>query len=265
MGSSPFAAGLVATASPEWLLFWLLVAGHLLGDFLFQTDWMVANKRRGAGVRAHVAAVLVIHLVVIAPFLSLPVGVVVVGVGVVHGLIDVAKSRYRWRRPGPLVLFLADQALHLLVLFGAYQLILLWDPVTMHASLPVVRSWAVVAVVLGGFAFNATGGSAIVRGTLRALSPALEEEDRGGVDEEGVPGSGHRIGTLERTLTVVLVLVGQWGAVGLLLAAKSIARFEALKKRHFAEYYLTGTLTSLLVAVLVGLALRALVLGTAGA
>lgn len=260
MGSS-WEAGQVLAAGPEWLLFWLLVSGHLLGDFLFQTDWMVANKRRGAGLPAHLAAVLVIHLMVIAPLLSVPVGVVVVGAVVVHGLIDAAKSRYRWRRPGPLALFLVDQLAHLLVLVGAYQLILLWDPVTMHASLPVVRVWTVVSVVLGGFAFNATGGSAIVRGTLRALSPALEEEDRGGVGEEGVPGSGHRIGTLERTLTVVLVLVGQWGAVGLLLAAKSIARFEALKKRHFAEYYLTGTLTSLLVAVLVGLALRAVVLG----
>lgn len=44
-------------------------------------------------------------------------------------------------------------------------------------------------------------------------------------------------------------------ALGLLIAAKSIARFEELKERRFAEYYLVGTLTSLLVAIVVGLLL----------
>jgi len=51
-----------------------------------------------------------------------------------------------------------------------------------------------------------------------------------------------------------LVFYGQWAAAVLLLTAKSIARFEELKDRRFAEYYLVGTLASLLVAVATGLA-----------
>lgn len=54
---------------------------------------------------------------------------------------------------------------------------------------------------------------------------------------------------------LVLILMGQWAAMVLLVAAKSIARFEELKERRFAEYYLVGTLASLLVAILVGLVL----------
>lgn len=47
-----------------------------------------------------------------------------------------------------------------------------------------------------------------------------------------------------------------WQAVALVVAVKSIARFEELKQRAFAEYFLVGTLTSVLVAiVLVGLVL----------
>jgi len=46
--------------------------------------------------------------------------------------------------------------------------------------------------------------------------------------------------------------------VGLVIAAKSLARFEDLKRRHFAEYYLIGTLASLLLACLGGLAIRLL-------
>lgn len=57
----------------------------------------------------------------------------------------------------------------------------------------------------------------------------------------------------------MLILLGQWGALMLLVAAKSIARFDELKERAFAEYYLVGTLASLLVAVGTGLALDALV------
>lgn len=38
------------------------------------------------------------------------------------------------------------------------------------------------------------------------------------------------------------------------LAAKSIARFSELKKRSFAEYYLIGTLASILFAIVIGMA-----------
>jgi hypothetical protein len=40
---------------------------------------------------------------------------------------------------------------------------------------------------------------------------------------------------------------------------EGIARFEELRDRAFAEYYLVGTLASVLVAVASGLAVRALV------
>jgi len=71
----------------------------------------------------------------------------------------------------------------------------------------------------------------------------------------GVPGSGRIIGQLERTLGLVLILIGQWAALAILIAAKSVARFEELKEREFAEYYLVGTLSSLTVAVAVGMLL----------
>jgi hypothetical protein len=72
----------------------------------------------------------------------------------------------------------------------------------------------------------------------------------------GVPGGGALIGALERALTVTFVLLGQYTALGLVLTAKSITRFEKLKSRMFAEYYLIGTLASMLWAILTGLATR---------
>lgn len=69
----------------------------------------------------------------------------------------------------------------------------------------------------------------------------------------GFKGAGSTIGYLERLLTLTFVLLGQYEALALILAAKSIARFQELKERKFAEYYLIGTLSSVLFAVLVGI------------
>jgi hypothetical protein len=48
----------------------------------------------------------------------------------------------------------------------------------------------------------------------------------------------------------------QYGALGLIVAAKALARFRGLEDRDFAEYFLIGTLASLLHAVAVGVGLR---------
>ena len=65
---------------------------------------------------------------------------------------------------------------------------------------------------------------------------------------------GATIGVLERLLIVIFVLVGADAAIGFVVAAKTIARFRLLDDRDFAEYYLLGTLGSVSVAIVTGLA-----------
>lgn len=66
---------------------------------------------------------------------------------------------------------------------------------------------------------------------------------------------GSRIGTLERWIVLVLGVAGRWEAVALVMGAKSIARFE----EPFAEYFLVGTLSSLLVAIALAVLVSVLV------
>lgn len=94
----------------------------------------------------------------------------------------------------------------------------------------------VVAVMLGHFLVR----EVILRRHRRAESGGLE-------------GAGATIGCLERVLTLTLVLLGEYEALALIIAAKSIARFQELKRREFGEYYLIGTLSSMSFAVLVGI------------
>jgi hypothetical protein len=68
---------------------------------------------------------------------------------------------------------------------------------------------------------------------------------------------GTTIGVLERVLIVVFVLSGSEVAIGFVVAAKTLARFRQLDDREFAEYYLLGTLASVAVAIVTGLAGRA--------
>lgn len=60
---------------------------------------------------------------------------------------------------------------------------------------------------------------------------------------------GRLIGWMERLLIFGFALGQQYGAIGFVLAAKSMARFRALDDRDFAEKYLLGTLLSTLVAL----------------
>lgn len=75
------------------------------------------------------------------------------------------------------------------------------------------------------------------------------EDDRSDAPVRGFPEGGRVIGLLERALIFILVLAGELGAVGFLVAAKSVFRFGELRERANrveAEYILIGTLASFL-------------------
>lgn len=67
------------------------------------------------------------------------------------------------------------------------------------------------------------------------------------------PSRGKMIGYIERLLVILLTMAGAYSAIAFIIAAKSIARFKQLDDRNWAEYFLLGTLTSILLGVLIGL------------
>ena len=73
------------------------------------------------------------------------------------------------------------------------------------------------------------------------------------------PARGRIIGYLERGIILVLMLSGNIGAIGFVLAAKGITRFRQLDDRDFAEYVLIGTLLSVGATMLTGVVLSAFV------
>ncbi len=61
--------------------------------------------------------------------------------------------------------------------------------------------------------------------------------------------TGRTIGSLERLLIGIALIAQQYTAIGLVLTAKALARHENFKEKWFAEYFLIGTLFSMLFTV----------------
>jgi len=67
---------------------------------------------------------------------------------------------------------------------------------------------------------------------------------------------GRLIGNLERLILTIVVAAGSYAALAFLVAAKGLVRTEGLQKRDFAEYFLVGSLSSVLVALCSGVIIR---------
>lgn len=71
------------------------------------------------------------------------------------------------------------------------------------------------------------------------------------------PRAGRVIGHLERMAIAGGLVVGAWEVLVAVVALKSVARFKDLEEKLNAEYFLVGSLFSVLWAVLVTLTWRA--------
>lgn len=68
---------------------------------------------------------------------------------------------------------------------------------------------------------------------------------------------GRLIGNLERIVLTIVVSAGSYAALAFLVAAKGVVRSDEFEKsRDFTEYFLIGSLSSVLVALCAGMALR---------
>jgi len=227
----------------------LLLAGHALGDFVFQTDAMIRRKNEWPTRLAHVLMVALCQTALLLPFASGEVLLAVAAIAAAHFAIDSTKAAVSARWPAhDLPWFVLDQLLHLGVLAVA------WHALLPHLHFVDVRLahprlLAKAGVLIAAYAFHWNGMSAVVALLLARNHLALKPPG---------PAAGRIIGILERMFALTLVLLNHWEALGFLVAAKALARFKDLEHRAHAEYYLVGTLVSLLGATLTAIALRAL-------
>ncbi len=205
--------------------FTALLFAHAVADFLLQSQWMVTHKRRPEAMLAHIGVVLVTAALALGS-----ADPALLALGAAHLAIDAAKVLWG---PKGLWPFLADQLAHLASLAAlAWWVPGLWaagpwDGCLLAPALMALGAGLILSTRAGGFAVG------ILMEPWSKDAPA------------GLAGGGRTIGLLERGLIFLLVMTGQPEGIGLLIAAKSVLRFSAVKDDlKVSEYVIIGTLAS---------------------
>jgi len=263
------------------VLAWLVLA-HLVADFVLQNDAIATAKFgdgpeawRALGIHGLIVGALTLPLVAVYGLPGLLYGALTVVSHVAIDRIKVVLTRRvepasatgsaptaedaakgptfdRAWSPVPGALFAADQAAHLgVILVGWAILLARHAPLQLLESPDVRQPILLIGVLAALLIVNIRAASLFVANLVRLpLSPG----------EGSRPSSarvGAVIGILERLLICALVLGGAVATIGLVIAAKTLARFKQLDDREFAEYYLLGTLASVTVAIATSLLAQA--------
>ena len=244
-----------------FLTFLALLLAYMAADFPLQTAWIASKKQERAakGYLAHGAihgllAALCLILFSEARLASWTAPVILLGLTLLHLLVDFLRSKL----PDGLWVFLGTQALH--VSSAAVAAVLLTPPP--HEELKALAAWFLTVREKILFASVVYVTVIFAGGYLIRYCVRLRFKE--GSPQRGAKNlvAGMYIGWIERFLVLTALLCRSPEAVGLMLTAKSIARFSELKDDDSAEYFLLGTLLSLSLAMAGGLFLYRLLYGT---
>jgi len=249
-----------------------LISAHMLADYLFQWQAIVEKKKEGKiwALIFHVVCFYILAIILTINWLSWMWLIVLSILTVLHAIQDRIKISLQKKRIDKLFqIELVDLIVHLAIIiiitvlfFPKFQQssFVTWINKILTAKLTVK-----IFLYVSSFSFVIRGGTALVRSLLDQIGKtppkqskmigflAKDKSDNENQTGENEYNIGKIIGNLERILLLIFVILGNYAAIGFVIAAKSVARFKNLEDHNFAEYYLVGTLTSSLIAIGTGL------------
>jgi len=252
------------------LLLGLFILGHLLADFVFQSDKSCVKKldfHYKTRLKAHLAHLAVykgisLVLLLVTGILTLPTFLGLMALTGVHGAVDWLKAALH-KKVKALPLFLTDQAFHFLTIVltvwvlepnlpnqfsSLAQQVLAGGAL---APLNLVNKLTIVGIVI---ILATAGGNVIIREILTALNIRMSFKVS---EDEKDMRTGRYIGGVERILTLIAVVAGSYEGVIALYASKTAIRFKhASASPEFEEYYILGTLLSALLGISCGILLK---------
>lgn len=240
----------------------VLLLGHIIADFYIQSaEGAEKKEKKIRWVLLHSLSYWGGMLLAMLPFLSWNMFVIATAAGVGHFIIDLGKHLYKKLRKKENQnrldrnTFMMDQILHAVCLF-----LICYFAVVMKIELMelecVERFFSVAQIseknLLSGVLavlLIYKPADILIQKILKTYRPTSEIRDNKIITKDN--NAGRMIGMIERTIMLVFLAIGQYSSVGLVLTAKSIARYDRIAKdKDFAEYYLLGTLLSTIAVVL---------------
>ncbi|MBO6572591.1 DUF3307 domain-containing protein [bacterium] len=225
-----------------------LIIAHLIGDFTFQPDKWVKDKKQKKQKSKFLYLHLGVHALALLVLLELEWNYWFIFVTIIlsHFLIDLIKLKLDGKI-SPRLLFVTDQLAHFSIIAA---LVYGYEPFQINLS--ILYSYESLILILS--LLSLTYVSAIVMKMIMSTWE-IEEDNL----KNSLQSAGKYIGILERLFVFGFILLDQWQAIGLLIAAKSVFRFGDLsraKDRKLTEYILIGTLLSFGLAITIGVAFK---------
>jgi len=230
-----------------------LLLAHIISDYYCQTDESCKKKREWHCCEwiIHGGCVFGLSfLAILAPHHWVGALVAALIVTALHLLIDVIKVKYKISRQGEergsIWPFVIDQVLHLIVIFVTTVILfnVLQD---YHCWMEIIDTGILLIILV--FLAVAKPANTFIRICLKSAKINIGDEPA----NDDTFHSGRIIGTCERFLIVLFVILTQYEAIGFLVAAKSILRFSSTQESKKSEYVLAGTLLSIAIAIVLGL------------
>lgn len=256
----------------------IFLIGHLIADFLLQSANMAElkkeKKRYWIGHSAIYAAIfIVLSFVCLRPKFAIIYASIIAITHCIVDLLRIILDKKSTNKPQlQFTLFVIDQIIHISIVIALCFLLNLDGHISgFYCKLIEFSNFSNIVLYSLVFLSLTNPSAVLVKKLLNMLFAKDEDKEQiqtssskkqdkkqtapKGTEQEDNetndnPNIGFTIGILERVITAVLLLCNQYSAIGLVLTAKSIARFKQLEKRDFAEKYLIGTLTSLLISLL---------------
>lgn len=235
----------------EFNLLLLLLIGHFIGDFYFQSDEIARNKNHKISkLFKHCFFYLIAMIIVILPIFSLDTLICSLAISFIHFVVDLIKSKIKCDEKREPSLFIADQVIHLSVIIGTslfisqnYNVLYIAQIRNLMHSFSI-NDLKILSVVLA-FLITLKPSRILIKKVLSKYGSFSDDA------KEGIPNTGALIGELERLIIMLMLTQAQYAAIGFILTAKSVARYKKIvDSAKFSEYYLLGTFLSTLIVIL---------------
>lgn len=229
-------------------LIWLvkLLLAHFISDFLLQKSAWIEDKNTHKIKSKYLYWHILITGLLALALIGLNHWETVLIITSTHYIIDLIKSYL----PQNFKYFILDQIIHVGIIFlcwsWTFELLPTWE---MISDFYYQDHFWIVALC---FLFLTYPSGYIIANSTKIWSDQVINLP----NNTGLANAGKYIGFVERIIICILVYQDQYEAIGLLIAGKSILRYNIANEEIKTEYLLVGTLISIFIAIVVGLLLK---------
>ena len=241
------------TSYREILIVFLIA--HILSDFYFQSESMARKKDKCFKYLVIHSIVYGLVKLICTNFENIYLWIIIFS----HFLVDALKyilKKNKIIREHQRNIFIVDQVIHIAILMIVSYLMIKsgksykYNEIVLDILNIIGISIRSIIVLIVQVLLVHKPANIFIVNIMQSYKPINKENN----NTENTKKAGRMIGTIERIIMLFFLLIKQYSSVGLVLTAKSIARYNKISEdKEFAEYYLLGTLLSTICVLMISI------------